>query len=91
MEEGYHNTPYNFPGSEGNGVRREIARIQILFDIIPLLPRNLCQWIIRRKIYKYFFFSSLLHQTLIGITSLIYRDKEYWNTIKYIFTSKNVP
>ncbi len=91
MEEGYHNTPYNFPGGEENEARKEIARIQILFDLIPLLPKRLCQWMIKRKIYKYFFYSSLLHQTLIGITSLVYQDKEYWNTIKYIFASKDVP
>ncbi|UCD85140.1 MAG: B12-binding domain-containing radical SAM protein [Deltaproteobacteria bacterium] len=91
MEEGYYCTPYNFPSVKKNGAMREVAQIQILFDLIPLLPRILCQWLIRKKIYRYFFYSSFLHQTLIGITSLAYRDKEYWNTIKYIFTPKGVP
>lgn len=93
IEEGDDRFTYTFmfPGGPLAERRAPLKPFQILFDILPMIPRSWVDWLIKNQNYRRLPYSSILHQLLMLINALRIREREDIQALHYVVSHKNVP
>ena len=91
VEEGRGDTSFMYFSDKVVSERKELTPYQTFFDLLPMLPRRVAAWMVKRGWPGRLPYHPIIRQIIVTAAALFQGDRRYRNTLRLMFSRKRVP